>query len=278
MRVEVGYPNGSRHEIDLSEPVVSLGRDPGSGLVLYDGKCSRRHAVLETTSQGTFVRDLNSANGTYLNGRRIDRSRLERGDEIRIGEIAIRLLEEGDVPARAPLPAPHAPPPGAAGVPLGSDTDRNPALLAAPARAVRALGWGWALFAPLFLIAAIASLLSWRSAAMRGAIAATTTVLVAWSAILAWGLLSGRSWARSAQLLASAVGIFLCPVFTILAMVSGAYMLTAAATPALNRKLVPSSEAAALERSDRFYALLLWVCIALAGVLLLLGAATSALR
>lgn len=97
MRFEVRYPQGSPHEVELSGTVAILGRDPSCDLVLSDAKCSRRHAVIEAGPQGLSVRDAGSANGIYVNGRKVDRAPLDVGDEVRLGEVVLRVLPE-DVP------------------------------------------------------------------------------------------------------------------------------------------------------------------------------------
>jgi ABC transport system ATP-binding/permease protein len=51
--------------------VISLGRDPSNNIVLDHPQVSRHHAVVETTDSGTFIKDLNSTNGTYVDGQRI---------------------------------------------------------------------------------------------------------------------------------------------------------------------------------------------------------------
>lgn len=128
MRFEVRYPTGAPHEIELQGTVAVLGRDPSCDLVLNDTKCSRRHAVLEAGPQGIAIRDAGSANGTYVNGQKVERANLREGDVIRLGEVQITVLPEempgtvvmgpedladlgSDAPAPAPPPRPPAPAP-----------------------------------------------------------------------------------------------------------------------------------------------------------------------
>jgi hypothetical protein len=134
VRFEIRYPTGAQHEVELSGTVAVLGRDPSCDLVLNDPKCSRRHAVLEAGPDGIAVRDAGSANGIYVNGKKVERAQLVVGDTVRLGEVTIRVLEEDvpgtlvmapedmqdlhgtktphpAVPAPAPKPAPAPPPP-----------------------------------------------------------------------------------------------------------------------------------------------------------------------
>ncbi len=66
---------------------LGLGRDPGgSGVKIADPRCSRRHAVVYVREGSWFVRDLDSKNGTWVNGERITGEfQLSRGDHVRIG-------------------------------------------------------------------------------------------------------------------------------------------------------------------------------------------------
>ena len=94
MRFEVSYSSGMKHEVQLAGSVVVLGRDPGCDVVLNDTKCSRQHAVVEDTAEGLVIRDSRSANGVFVNERRVDRSFVKPGDTIRLGDVRLRLLAE----------------------------------------------------------------------------------------------------------------------------------------------------------------------------------------
>lgn len=84
--------------IPLSESsYLTIGRDDGNALQLYDMRISRFHAQIESTGSGQFaVVDLNSSNGIYVNGARIapqpDRTILRHGDLIEIGNLGILTL------------------------------------------------------------------------------------------------------------------------------------------------------------------------------------------
>lgn len=75
---------------------LEIGRDPAVDLVLDDEQASRRHARLAVGEDGVLVEDLDSKNGTLVNGRRIRRpTLLEPGDRIVIGETALELRRTG---------------------------------------------------------------------------------------------------------------------------------------------------------------------------------------
>jgi DNA-binding NtrC family response regulator len=94
--VPVFGPDG-RHPPRLTlhhDPVV-LGRDPdGEGLTLEDPEASRRHAVVEPSSDGWTVRDLDSHNGTWVDGVRRQTAPLRHGTVLRLGRSLVLFLEQ----------------------------------------------------------------------------------------------------------------------------------------------------------------------------------------
>ncbi|MBL8615737.1 MAG: FHA domain-containing protein, partial [Deltaproteobacteria bacterium] len=110
---------------------LGLGRSPAQDIVLFDPAASRDHARVEARADGLWLFDRGSANGTYVNGERVNGTqRLSAGDHIRIGATEFRL-EVGAGAAAAPAkaaPAP-APPPArsAAPSPVEGRTGPTPA-------------------------------------------------------------------------------------------------------------------------------------------------------
>lgn len=78
-----GRDQGRRFEMDQS--TLSLGRDASSSIQLNDTEVSRRHAEIRTTDAGVEVVDLNSSNGTFVNGERVPHAPLSSGDRLQIG-------------------------------------------------------------------------------------------------------------------------------------------------------------------------------------------------
>lgn len=74
--------------------LLFIGRSAESDLVLSHGTVSRRHAAISLTGQGWVIKDLNSTNGTYLNGKEIAEALLKPGDVVEIGDSEL-LIEEG---------------------------------------------------------------------------------------------------------------------------------------------------------------------------------------
>jgi hypothetical protein len=78
-------------QVAVGETLV-IGRDPGANLVVEDPGVSRRHLMLRREQDGWTAVDLESTNGTYVNGWRIARARLGPADEITLGDTRLRLV------------------------------------------------------------------------------------------------------------------------------------------------------------------------------------------
>jgi len=75
---------------------LSIGRDPQSDIHLPAPVVSWHHARLDQTAQGHLLTDLNSTNGTFVNGQRLTRSHLlQQGDEVQIGPFRLVYTAEG---------------------------------------------------------------------------------------------------------------------------------------------------------------------------------------
>ncbi|MDC3955549.1 sigma 54-interacting transcriptional regulator [Polyangium jinanense] len=79
--------------IELRASLVA-GRDAESELPLRYQQVSRRHARFEPDAEGWWVRDLGSANGTFVNGVRVKEARLTQGDVIDIGTVRLVFQEQ----------------------------------------------------------------------------------------------------------------------------------------------------------------------------------------
>ncbi|MDH3380157.1 MAG: GGDEF domain-containing protein [Gammaproteobacteria bacterium] len=87
---------GRRVVLDRARYV--FGRDADVDIVLNTNTVSRRHAEIVKDEQGLWwLEDLSSTNGTFVNERRIDRERIGDGVRIRLGEIILKFLIEGDI-------------------------------------------------------------------------------------------------------------------------------------------------------------------------------------
>ena len=70
---------------------VTVGRDPACGIPLRDPGVSRRHAQFEWQDDRCLLKDLGSANGTFLNGLRIHDSPIQTGDQVRVGNTILTV-------------------------------------------------------------------------------------------------------------------------------------------------------------------------------------------
>jgi len=75
---------------------TTAGRQPESDVFLDDVTVSRHHAELERRGEEFFVRDLGSLNGTYVNGERVEETKLASGDEIQVGKFKLVFFAAGE--------------------------------------------------------------------------------------------------------------------------------------------------------------------------------------
>lgn len=89
--VTAGPLAGSRMNLNNTGE-VTIGRADNSAFVLNDDYASAHHAKLINRDGSWYLEDLDSRNGTFLNGQRVDQpEKLEPGMEIRIGRTILRL-------------------------------------------------------------------------------------------------------------------------------------------------------------------------------------------
>jgi adenylate cyclase len=110
--------NGATQTLKLTVDVISVGRAKDNTISIQDKKVSRLHAKIERIGATYQIRDLESGNGTKINGRRVDFQTLSQGDEIRIGDASLTIqgFDEDDdigeetardVVEKTPVPLPQ---------------------------------------------------------------------------------------------------------------------------------------------------------------------------
>lgn len=79
-------------EVQITKDKTTLGRRPYNDIVIDNLAVSGEHAVLQMAGQDVFIEDLNSTNGTYINGKAVKRQLLQHNDTIEIGKYKIKYL------------------------------------------------------------------------------------------------------------------------------------------------------------------------------------------
>jgi hypothetical protein len=82
-------PDGRR--VPLGEQPLVIGRNADCGVVVADARASRQHAEIRAQGNGFVVHDLDSMNGTLVNGTAIREHPLADGDEVRLGNTVLRF-------------------------------------------------------------------------------------------------------------------------------------------------------------------------------------------
>jgi pSer/pThr/pTyr-binding forkhead associated (FHA) protein len=92
---------------DLAKQATVVGRDPGADIVIDNLGVSRSHCQLIRRGAAFVVQDMNSANGTYVNGKKVGEHSLIDSDQIVVGKyvLTFKLAGGSAVPAVATAPA-----------------------------------------------------------------------------------------------------------------------------------------------------------------------------
>ncbi len=81
-------------EVQLTKDKTTVGRRPYNDIVIDNLAVSGEHAVLELSGQEVYVEDLNSTNGTYVNGKAAKKQLLLNGDSIEVGKYKIKFVND----------------------------------------------------------------------------------------------------------------------------------------------------------------------------------------
>lgn len=123
---------------DYDRDIIKIGRLSSAHLCLEDEKVSRIHSVIEVAPDGSLsIIDMGSVEGTFVNGKRVNKGTLQFGDEVKVGNTTIKVEQAGAVPSVAPSVAPllDVPPPAPADLtaPIVPVVAAPPAVEVAPA-------------------------------------------------------------------------------------------------------------------------------------------------
>lgn len=129
--------SGKTQDFPLSKERVTIGRHPDNDISFNDKAVSGHHAVVITILQDSFLEDLDSTNGTQVNGKQIAKHPLSQGDVISIGRNTLKY--EGDQAADDDFEKTMILKPGQFGAAFDSQVNKAaaaaPAAMSAPAAA-----------------------------------------------------------------------------------------------------------------------------------------------
>jgi pSer/pThr/pTyr-binding forkhead associated (FHA) protein len=91
-------------QLEWSKPTLTLGRDSANDIIIDHPLASRRHARLEHDENGYLIRDLESTNGTFVNGDRIEGAHMLRNqDKVWVADTEI-IFNDPEATQKGPLP------------------------------------------------------------------------------------------------------------------------------------------------------------------------------
>jgi FHA domain len=85
--------NGIERLVPLDAKVTHIGRGLASDVRIEEHRVSRSHAIIVCHGHRTRLLDNRSANGTFVNGRRIVATNIESGDVIRVGSVVMTYIQ-----------------------------------------------------------------------------------------------------------------------------------------------------------------------------------------
>jgi hypothetical protein len=91
LRFISGKYQGGEFPIRMNREII-IGRSSDLDMVLVEDMVSRRHAKITSTDHEVYIQDLGSTNGTFVNGEKISRSRLNEGDRILVGTSIMKVV------------------------------------------------------------------------------------------------------------------------------------------------------------------------------------------
>ena len=93
-------------EVQLTKDRTTLGRRPYNDIVIDNLAISGEHAVLQLSGSEVYLEDLNSTNGTYVNGKAAKKQLLRNGDTVEVGKYKIKFISDAvDDPSPKTAPA-----------------------------------------------------------------------------------------------------------------------------------------------------------------------------
>lgn len=103
-KVQIKFKDAVIKELPLTENPLTIGRKAGNDIIIDNQAISGFHARIVREDQTYVIEDLNSLNGTFLNGQKVSKYALKNGDIILIGNHTIEFLSEKPPEAGATRP------------------------------------------------------------------------------------------------------------------------------------------------------------------------------
>jgi predicted component of type VI protein secretion system len=104
-RLVAQSPEFAGKSFDLTGPEISVGRVADNQIQVEHASVSGHHAILKLDQLDYVIKDLDSTNGTRINGERVSQQKLRRNDILRLGNIEL-LYDSEHAPPGQPMPQP----------------------------------------------------------------------------------------------------------------------------------------------------------------------------
>jgi pSer/pThr/pTyr-binding forkhead associated (FHA) protein len=94
LRIIIKLNDSVTKEFKTDQKEIIIGRDPGCDIQIENIAVSREHARIVKGPNDYLIEDLNSSNGVFINGRKINKKFLKTGEEIVIGKHTLQIVME----------------------------------------------------------------------------------------------------------------------------------------------------------------------------------------
>jgi hypothetical protein len=101
-KIVLSMNNAVLREVMLAKERVTIGRRPQNDIVIDSAAVSAEHAVIVTHNNDSFLEDLNSINGTQINGQPVKKHFLQNGDVIELAQYKMRYVADGSAHSDGP--------------------------------------------------------------------------------------------------------------------------------------------------------------------------------
>ena len=94
LRIILKFNNTVLKELKIDQDKIIIGRDTGNDIQIDNIAVSREHARIIKGPNYYFIEDMSSKNGTFVNGKKINKKFLKEDDEITIGKHSLQIVLE----------------------------------------------------------------------------------------------------------------------------------------------------------------------------------------